>query len=104
MKTHINCMPDPVLLLRDLIQERTGLLIRDGQGVNQMVNRLTPRLGKSGCRSLLEYYKLLSDGGTAAADEWLDVVAELSIVIGILRDRWLMLWCHSGFQKDATSR
>lgn len=100
-------MPDAVLLVRDLIEERTGLLFRDGQALNGMVSRLTPRLEKSGCRSLLEYYRLLSDGGTAAADEWLGVMAALSKVtssfwrhrdlaqslVDVLLPQWLSRGC-----------
>ncbi len=69
---------DQLLLLRNLIQERTGLFFRDHQGLEVIANRLTPRLEKSGCRSFSEYYRLLSREGVAAADEWLRVVAELS--------------------------
>jgi hypothetical protein len=35
---HTNSMPDPVVLLRDLIEERTGLLIRDGQCARHVAN------------------------------------------------------------------
>ncbi len=69
---------DQLLLLRNLIQERTGLFFRDYQGLEVIANRLTPRLEKGGCQSFSEYYRLLSKGGAAAADEWLCVVAELS--------------------------
>jgi len=69
---------DQLLLLRNLIQERTGLFFRDYQGLEVMANRLTPRLEQRGCRSFSEYYRLLNQEEVAAADEWLYVVAELS--------------------------
>ena len=80
MKRHVNndSLTDPVLLLRDLIHQRTGLFFRDHQGLDVIASRLTPRLEKSGCKSFLEYYRLLSDVGTAATDEWLQVVAALT--------------------------
>ena len=71
-------MTDQLLLLRDLIQERTGLFFRDYQGLEVIADRLAPRLEKSGCRSFSEYHRLLSEGGAAAADEWLHIAAELS--------------------------
>jgi chemotaxis protein methyltransferase CheR len=69
---------DQLLLLRDLIQERTGLFFRDHQGLEVIADRLAPRLEKSGCRLFSEYYHLLNGWGAAAADEWLCVAAELS--------------------------
>ena len=69
---------DQLMLLRDLIQERTGLFFRDYQGLDVIANRLAPRLEKRGCRSFSEYYRLLSKGEIVAAEEWLCVVAELS--------------------------
>ena len=69
---------DQLMLLRNLIQERTGLFFRDYQGLEVIANRLAPRLEKRGCRSFSEYYRLLSEREVAAADEWLYVVAELS--------------------------
>lgn len=71
-------MIDQLLLLRDLIQERTGLFFRDYQGLDVMAARLAPRLEKNGCRSFSEYYDLLSKEGVAADDEWLHVVARFS--------------------------
>ena len=69
---------DQLPLLRDLIQERTGLFFRDYQGLEVIADRLAPRLEKRGCRSFSEYYRLLNQDEVAAADEWLRVVAELS--------------------------
>ena len=71
-------MIDQLFLLRDLIQERTGLFFRDYQGLELIATRLKPRLEKSGCGSLTEYYRLLSEGGKSTANEWLQVIAELS--------------------------
>ncbi|MGA9768103.1 MAG: CheR family methyltransferase [Blastocatellia bacterium] len=65
-------------LLRDLIQERTGLFFRDYQGLEVIASKLTPRLEKSGCGSFSEYYRLLSKEGITAANEWLHVLAGLS--------------------------
>lgn len=69
---------DDILLLRDLIQQRTGLFFRDYQGLDVLSSRLAPRLEENGCRSFSEYYCLLNHNGAAAADEWLRVVAELT--------------------------
>ena len=74
----IDSSTDQAILLRDLIHQRTGLFFRDHQGLDVLLSRLTPRLEKCGCKSLLEYYRLLSDGGAAATGEWLHVVAALS--------------------------
>jgi chemotaxis protein methyltransferase CheR len=71
-------MINQLFLLRDLIQERTGLLFRDFQGLDVIAARLAPRLEKTGCGSFYEYYRLLSGGAITAADEWLHVVAILS--------------------------
>lgn len=71
-------MINHLVLLRGLIQERTGLFFRDYQGLAVIAARLTPRLEKTGCRSFSEYYRLLSDGGINAVNEWLHVVASLS--------------------------
>ena len=71
-------MIDQLLLLRDLIHERTGLFFQDYQGLDVLAARLTPRLGKIGCTSLSAYYRLLSNERMSATDEWLHVVAALS--------------------------
>lgn len=80
MKSHIeiDSITDPVLLLRDLIHERTGLFFRDGDGVEVVASRLSARLEASGYKSFADYYQLLSNGGLTSADEWLQVVAALS--------------------------
>lgn len=64
--------------LRNLIHERTGLFFPDYRGLELIAAKLTPRLEKSGCRLFSDYYRLLSQGGITAADEWLHVVASLS--------------------------
>ena len=71
-------MINHLFLLRNLIQERTGLFFRDYQGLDVIATKLTPRLEECGCRSFSEYYQLLSERGITAADEWLHVVASLS--------------------------
>ena len=71
-------MIDQLFLLRNLIHERTGLFFRDYQGLEVIAARLTPRLEKIGCGSFSEYYRLLNDGGTDSANEWLHIAAELS--------------------------
>jgi chemotaxis protein methyltransferase CheR len=71
-------MIDHLPLLRDLIQERTGLFFRDYQGLELIATKLIPRLEITGCRSIPEYYSLLSEGGITADNEWLHVVASLS--------------------------
>lgn len=81
MESHVktDSIIDPVLLLRDLIHQRTGLFFRDYQGLDVLAARLTSRLEKCGCKSFLEYYRLLNDSGAASTDEWLHVVPALSI-------------------------
>ena len=71
-------MIDPLFLLRDLIQERTGLFFRDYQGLELIAARLKPRLEKKGCGSFTEYYRLLSEEKVSPASEWLHVIAQLS--------------------------
>jgi chemotaxis protein methyltransferase CheR len=72
-------MSQQLLLLRDLIQERSGLFFDDFQGVCFLEGRLESLMKKSGCGSLSEYYILLKDGEkTAAAGEWLRLIADLS--------------------------
>lgn len=71
-------MIDQLLLIRNLIHERTGLFFRDYQGLAVLDARLTPRLEASGCKSFSEYYRLLHDGGTVAATEWQHAVASLT--------------------------
>ena len=71
-------MVDQLFLLRNLIQERAGLFFPDYQGLELIASKLKPRLEKNGCRSFSEYYRFLSEGGRATANEWLYVIAELS--------------------------
>jgi chemotaxis protein methyltransferase CheR len=71
-------MTEHLFLLRDLIQERTGLFFRDYLGVEWMASGLKSRLDESGCESFSEYYRFLSEGEKAAADEWLHVIAKLT--------------------------
>ena len=74
-------MSNELFLLRNLIQERTGLFFRDYRGIESIAARLKPRLEKNGCGSFSEYYRLLSEGGKAAASEWLHIIAVLSKTI-----------------------
>jgi len=80
MASHVitDSIIDPVLLLRDLIHQRTGLFFPDYQGLEVLAAKLRSRLEHCGCKSLLEYYRLLSDPGAASTNEWLHVVAALS--------------------------
>jgi chemotaxis protein methyltransferase CheR len=41
-------------------------------------NNVNPLIEKSGSESLQEYYQLLADGGAAAGDEWLHLLAALT--------------------------
>jgi chemotaxis protein methyltransferase CheR len=67
-----------LLLLWDLIQKRTGLALRDADSIRFLGNKISPRIEKSSCASLQQYYHLLAAGGTAAEDEWLHLIALLS--------------------------
>lgn len=69
-------MSDEILLLRDLIQERTGLFFPDHRGIESMASRLKPRLEKSGCVSFAEYHGFLVKNENAG--EWIDVITDLS--------------------------
>jgi chemotaxis protein methyltransferase CheR len=71
-------MINQLFLLRNLIHERTGLFFSDYQVTERIANRLKPRLEESGCKSFSEYYRLLSEKGKAAADEWSHVIVRLS--------------------------
>lgn len=69
-------MPDELLLLRDLIQERTGLFFPDHRGIESMADRLRSRVEKSGCRSFAEYHRFLVKNENAG--EWIDIITDLS--------------------------
>jgi chemotaxis protein methyltransferase CheR len=71
-------MTDQLLLLRDLILERTGLFFRDVWGLKTLATQLKPLVEKSGCPSFAEYYRLLSNGKKAASGEWLNLIAALT--------------------------
>ena len=71
-------MADELLLLRDLIRERTGLFFRNREGIECVEMHLSARLEKTGCGSFAEYHQFLSGRETAAEAEWLQVIAALS--------------------------
>jgi chemotaxis protein methyltransferase CheR len=71
-------MTDHLMLLRDLIHERTGLFFRDAWGLKTLATQLKPLVDKSGCHAFSEYYLLLTDGEKAASGEWLDLIAALT--------------------------
>ncbi len=69
---------DELLLIRDLIRERTGLFFREPEGVECVEARLSDRLEKTGCGSFSQYRRLLSGREEEADAEWLQVIAALS--------------------------
>jgi chemotaxis protein methyltransferase CheR len=69
-------MTGPLLLLRDLIHERTGLFFADGAGTKALENRLKPLLERTGCASHSAYYRLLEN--EPGSGEWLNVISALS--------------------------
>lgn len=69
-------MTDPLLLLRDLIHERTGLFFPDGPLMASLEARLSTLFEKSGCGSLSDYHRFLDK--RADFPEWHDLITELS--------------------------
>jgi chemotaxis protein methyltransferase CheR len=69
-------MSDQLVLLRDLIHERTGLFFPDGRVLESLEGRLSPLLEKSGCGSLSGYHEFLRDEPDSG--EWLDLITALS--------------------------
>ena len=69
---------DELLLIRDLIRERTGLFFREPEGIECVEARLSDRLEKTGCGSFSQYRQLLSGREDEADAEWLQVIAALS--------------------------
>ena len=66
-----------VLLLRDLVHERTGLHYEDHR-TETMADRLAPLVLARGFTSFLDYYYFLKYDA-AAADEWVPVLDALSV-------------------------
>ena len=67
-----------VYLLRDLIQERLGLALRDQDNIGLIIGRLADRKKHASCRSFLEYYELLKSASAAAEDEWREVMVSFA--------------------------
>jgi chemotaxis protein methyltransferase CheR len=65
-------------LLRDLIQERTGLSYDDGRR-ELLSDRLAPLVVSRGFRSFLDFYYLLKYDDRSADRDWLDVMNALSV-------------------------
>jgi chemotaxis protein methyltransferase CheR len=66
-----------VLLVRDLVRERTGLSYDDSR-VEQMADRLAPLVAERGFDSFLDYYYMLKYD-TAAAPAWDRLMDALSV-------------------------
>lgn len=71
-------MDNQLLLLRDLVEARTGLFFQDYLGLEVIANRLKPRVEENGCGSFTEYHRFLSQVGESTEDEWLHVITALS--------------------------
>ncbi len=67
-----------LLLLCDLIRERTGLFFRSPRDIECVETRLSDRLEKTGCGSFSQYHQFLSGTEEAADAEWLQVISALS--------------------------
>ena len=76
--TEIDLTSVSLQCLRDLVQERTGLAIRDEDGARRLVKIITPRIKKYRYQSLQEYYDLWLRGGEAAGEECLYLMAALT--------------------------
>ena len=70
-------MSDELLLLHDLIHERTGLVLYRDEATLPFAERLAGPLERSGCTSYSEYYGRLRDAGSNS-EEWSDIVAAFS--------------------------
>ncbi|HID24493.1 MAG TPA: hypothetical protein EYP14_19135, partial [Planctomycetaceae bacterium] len=66
-----------LLLLRDLIHERTGIYYDDGK-LDRLAEKLTTRLAETDVESPLDYYYLLKYGETAET-EWLRLMDVLAV-------------------------
>lgn len=66
-----------LLLLRDLVQEKTGVFFED-ERLELMVDKLQERLPASGCQSYLDYFYLLKYDEKGAA-EWRRVMDAFSV-------------------------
>jgi chemotaxis protein methyltransferase CheR len=67
-----------LLLLRDLVHERTGLYYDDGRR-DILADRIAPLVITRGFRSFLDFYYLLKYDDRSASAEWLDVMNALSV-------------------------
>jgi len=66
-----------VTLLRDLVHERTGLFYDDAR-IDQMSDRLAPRVANRGFDTFLDYYYFLKYDD-ASGDEWHKLMDALSV-------------------------
>jgi chemotaxis protein methyltransferase CheR len=65
------------ILLRDLVQERTGMLY-DNEKVNLLLEKLSPLVIERGFNSFLDYYYLLKYD-EQADKEWRQVVDTIAV-------------------------
>lgn len=65
------------LLLRDLIQDRTGVYFEDDR-LSLMAEKIGPRIAAHGCRSLLDYYYILKYEEKGVG-EWLALMDAFSV-------------------------
>jgi chemotaxis protein methyltransferase CheR len=65
------------LLLRDLIQDKTGVYFEDDR-LNLMAEKVGPRLAAHGCRTLLDYYYILKYEEKGVG-EWLALMDAFSV-------------------------
>jgi chemotaxis protein methyltransferase CheR len=65
------------LLLRDLIQDKTGVYFEDDR-LNLMAEKIGPRLTAHGCRTLLDYYYILKYEEKGVG-EWLALMDAFSV-------------------------
>src|SRR5690349_19105844 len=82
-------MTDPLILLQELIHERTGLDLNRGLDDGFFLERMTVPFRESGSDSFSDYYRRLRDADTTS-EEWTAVFAAFSRpASSFFRHRWL---------------
>ena len=70
-------MTDELLLLHDLIHERTGLVLYRDADILSFADRIAVPFEQSGCRSYTEYYDALRDAENES-EKWTNIIASFS--------------------------